>query len=107
MGKIESYVGFATRAKKIIYGTTLLSKARNISLILLCETGGKNARKDAENYARKHACPLIITKGEPLEKLVNKTGCKICGITDKQMVKGIMAGIDMEKYEIIYNGEEK
>ncbi|MFI3164997.1 MAG: hypothetical protein R3Y45_01830 [Bacillota bacterium] len=107
MGKIESYVGFATRAKKIIYGTTLLSKARNIALVILCETGGKNARKDAENYARKHACPLIITKGEPLEHLVNKTGCKICGLTDKQMVKGIMAGIDKDKYEIINTGEEK
>lgn len=108
MGKIESYLGFAQKAKKIIYGTTLLSKARSIQLIILCESAGKNAQKDGETYATRHNCPLLKTKGMLLESVAGKSGTKICGVTDKNMVEGIMASANMQdNYEIIKTSEEK
>ena len=84
----------------------MLSKSQRLHLLLLCNSGGKNAKKDAEHYAKRSKCPLILVKDKLLEEVVNKPGCKICGITDKEMVKGIMKNVSAEDcLEIIYRGE--
>lgn len=92
--KIFTYVGFAKRSKKLLLGvnTVLLAK-KNVKLLLLCGGASENTVKEAESFANKFNCPIVVSEKEPLEKLVLKENCKLAAVCDDSLAKAVLANI--------------
>lgn len=99
--KIESILGFAVRANKIIYGLDnieILRKKRY--LIIVCPSLSQRSTRRAIAIAEEKKIPLIRTKSKPLEEIVHKTQCKAIALTDHQMSRAIMQYIN-DNYEVL------
>ncbi len=97
--KIDSIIGFAVKAGKVIYGSDSLSVNRRYYLICMCDTTADNTRKKVIDIAQKRNVPLIISKSE-LCNAVGRNNCKVIALTDKQMSESILSRLD-EKYRLI------
>ena len=102
--KIETFIGFSIRARKLVAGTNAISFCKKINVVFLCHTGSQNARKEATKIARKYRAPLVLSKVTLIDDLVNKTNCKMFALTDDKLSQAVMANLD-ETYEIIFRGE--
>lgn len=99
-GKIETYIGFCLRARKIALGggsVDVLKKG--VYLIIVCSTASENTFKLAVKYKNRFDCPLLICRCG-LENAVHREGCKLAAIMDGELAKAICAnaGGDYELY---------
>lgn len=89
MNKIISYIGFAIKSKKVIVGQTMIKSSKNkIYLVLVCNTASQNLIDLGHSVAKKHDCPVIITK-ESLDELTHIKDVKIVGLLDENLSKAI------------------
>ncbi len=86
--KIDSIIGFALRARKVIFGTDNLKNNKNINLIICCKSLGDNSFKQLKALANNRI-PLVVSH-KLLEDITYKKGVKAIGIKDKQMSKAIL-----------------
>lgn len=90
MGNIASYLGFAVKSAKIIYGIdNLTARKKRVYALVLCPTAAANLRESAERYSQRTGVPLITTK-QPLEDLVFKSNCKLVALLDANMAKAVI-----------------
>lgn len=97
--KIEAYVGFCLRARKITLGSgsvELLKKG--VHLIMVCSSASENTFKLALKFKNRFSCPLMVCK-TGLENVVHKSGCKIAAVRDKNLAKAICENA-CEEYEL-------
>ena len=88
--KAFSYVGFAIKANKIIFGTdSLLGYSKKVHLIIVSNTLSENAMKKIEKLAEIKRCPIIKLDENEFDDTVNKTGCKVVGITSFELSSAI------------------
>ena len=93
MGKIESYIGFAIRSRKIVFGIDNIKIYRKrMHLIVLCPTASENLKREAEYLSGVKEIPLITTDA-PLDELTFKNNCKIAAITDKSLANAVTDNI--------------
>lgn len=98
--KVESLLGFAVKAGKIIYGSDkILAAKTKYYLIFLCDTAAENTRKRVLSVAEDKSVPVISPKTE-LQYLVARTNCKALAITDMQMAEA-MVNMLGENYRLI------
>lgn len=92
MGNIGSYLGFAVKSGKIIYGLDNIykSKRRKYALVL-CPSASENLARNAAEYAEKHGLPLLRTD-RPLEEIIFKRNCKLIALLDANMAKAAANG---------------
>lgn len=103
--KVESLLGFAVKAGKIIYGSDkILAVKTKYYLIFLCNTTAENTRNRVLAVAKDKSVPVISPKTE-LQNLVYRKNCKALAITDKQMSEAILNMLG-ENYHLI-NAEVK
>lgn len=87
--KVDSYLGFCLRARKIALGSgTIDLLKRGVYLIIVCSTASENTFKVAQKYQNRFSCPLVVCYSG-LENSVNKAGCKIAAVRDKNLAKAI------------------
>lgn len=99
-GKIETYLGFCLRARKIaLGGGTIDTLKKGVYLIMVCSTASENTFKLAIKYKNRFSCPLIICKSG-LENAVHREGCKLAAIRDEELARAILDNIggDYELY---------
>ena len=98
-GKVESYIGFCLRARKIALGSGSVDVLKKgVYLIIVCSTASENTFSLALKYKNRYSCPLIICK-VGLENAVHKPGCKIAAVRDYELAKAICANADGD-YEL-------
>ena len=98
-GKVESYIGFCLRARKIALGAGSIDVLKKgVHLIIVCSTASENTFKLALKYKNRFSCPLIICK-TGLENAVHKPTCKIAAVRDFQLADAIIKNAD-EDYEL-------
>lgn len=98
-GKIESYLGFCLRARKIVLGSGSVDLLKNdVHLIIVCSTASENTFKLAVKFKNRHSCPLMVCK-VGLENAVHKEGCKIAAVRDKNLAQAIVENADGD-YEL-------
>ena len=98
-GKVETYIGFCLRARKIALGAGAIDvQKKGVYLIIVCSTASENTFKLALKYKNRFSCPLIICK-TGLENAVHKASCKIVAIKDYQLADAIVKNTD-EDYEL-------
>lgn len=99
-GKIETYLGFCLRARKIALGSgTIDTLKKGVYVIIVCSTASENSFKLAIKYANRFSCPLLICK-TGLENAVHREGCKLAAVKDAELAKAILANVggDYELY---------
>lgn len=103
--KIETYVGFCLRSRKIALGSgSIAAQKGKVFLILLSADAAKNTRELAIKYKNKFSCPLIICKN--FARLVLSPSCKIAAIRDESLAKAIAENAESYKdnYELYAGG---
>lgn len=99
--KIESLIGFAVRANKIIYGMDNIETLhRKRFLIMVCATLAERTLKRVQMSAKERKLPIVRVKHKLLEELVHKTQCKVIALTDNQMSQAVMKYVN-ENYEVL------
>ena len=90
MNKINTYVGFAIKARKVLVGQSQIkqNKTKQIYCILVCSSASENLVDLAKNVATKQNCSVI--KVENLEEITHKSGLKIIAITDESLGNAII-----------------
>lgn len=103
--KVESYLGFCVKARKIVMGSGAVDvQKKGIYLVIVCSSGSQNCFKLALKYKNRFSCPLMVCRCG-LENALHKQGCKIAAVTDEGFAKAIIAEA-CEEYEIVAGGED-
>ena len=97
--KIETFIGFCIKSRKISLGSGAISTLRGgVYLIIMDGTSAKNSVRLAQKFKNRFHCPLLVCN-EGFEDAVNKVGCKIAAICDKQLASAILE-CDEENYRL-------
>jgi len=99
-GKVETYVGFCLRARKITLGGGSIDMLKKgVFLIMVCSTASENTFKLALKYKKRFNCPLMVCNAG-LENAVHKQDCKLAAVRDAELARTICAnaGGDYELY---------
>lgn len=89
--KVDSLLGFAVKAGKLLYGSdTLETTRKTIYLAVLCATTAENTRKKVLALAAKKNIPVLEAQNA-LEDTVTRRNCKVIAVTDRQMADAMQA----------------
>ncbi len=92
--KIETYIGFLVRSRKITLGSGAISTLHGgVYLIILDGASAKNSQKLALKFKNRFSCPLVVCS-LGFEKAVNKEGCKIAAVRDLNLANAILNNLD-------------
>lgn len=98
-GKVETYLGFCLRARKIALGSGSVDiLKKGVYLIIVCSTASENTFSLALKFKNRFSCPLIVCN-TGLENAVHRAGCKIAAVRDPELAKAICANADGD-YEL-------
>ena len=80
--KFMAMVGFAKRARKIVYGLDSLESAKRLKLLAVSSSASDNLLSSVTRLAARRNLPLVTVDG-----MEDKVGgnCKALGITDENM----------------------
>lgn len=97
--KIDTYIGFCIRSRKICYGSGAISALRHGAYLIICDgAAAKNTRRMAFKFKNRFNCTVLYCVSG-FEKAVNKEGCKIAALLDKSLAEAITACSD-ENYAV-------
>ena len=89
--KITTYLGFCIRAGKISFGIdAILERKKDVYLLVADDTLSENSMKNLFQAKEKFACPLIITDGGELGKLLSRAAVKAVGVREKNLAAAIL-----------------
>ncbi len=96
--KAQTFIGFSIKAGKIALGGGAIDTLKKgVYLIILNGDAAKNSLRLALKFKNRFSCPLVICKSG-FEEAVNKSGCKIAAIKDKNLAQAILTNLD-DSYE--------
>lgn len=104
--KIESYIGFAIRARKIRLGSGAISTLRAADLLIMDGTAAKNSQRLALKFKNRFSCPLVVCESGFAE-LIGKPDCKIAAICDKNLSDAILDNLDGNFRLYLSGGDNK
>ena len=103
--KIETYIGFAIRSRKIIFGAETIEKQKKGVFLLVIDGGiGKNSLKPMLRAQEKLGCPLYITDDGALAGWVHRPAVKAVAITDDNLASAMINSADDEPKFKLYSG---
>ena len=88
--KAETYIGFSIKSGKIVWGLDNLTNSRKVKLIIACKTLSENSESKLLNYANDKGIIVYKLIDKTLDTVVNKTNCKVIGLTDKNLAKAVI-----------------
>lgn len=101
--RIETFIGFCIKSRKIALGSGAISTLRGgVYLLIVDGTAAKNTKRLALKFQNRFSCPLLICKSG-FEIAVNKDGCKIAAVRDGELSKAILESKE-DNYELYIGG---
>lgn len=88
--KIRSYLGFAARANKIVFGTERIIKKNRVPVIVLGSDAMQNTVKRINNYAERSNSPVVTLEKGTIEEIFKKQNCKVVAVTDASLANAII-----------------
>ena len=99
--KVESILGFAVRAGKVIYGIDNIEHLRKKRYVMLiCNSLSERSVKKCIAVADSGRIPLLQIKNKLLEEIVHKPNCKAVAIGDKQITQAKLK-FRNDNYEVL------
>lgn len=103
--KIETYLGFCVRARKISFGAEQAgAEKRGVFLLLSDEKLSENSFKILQKAKEKFACPLLIADEGILGELLHRPAVKAAAIKDKNLAAAILSAATGEPQWKLYSG---
>lgn len=103
--KIETYLGFCIRARKIIFGAEMIEKQRKGVFLLVVDGNiGKNSLKSVVRAQEKLQCPLYMTAEGALGEWTHRPNVKAAAITDKNLASAMCKNAEGEPKFKLYSG---
>ncbi|MBQ8405736.1 MAG: hypothetical protein IJX09_03695 [Clostridia bacterium] len=103
--KIQTYLGFCIRARKIIFGVEMIERQKKgVKLLMADGAIGKNSLKPTVQAHEKFGCPLIMTDGGMLGELLHRPAVKAIAITDESLAAAIVAEAKKQSEFTFYSG---
>ncbi len=87
--KINTYLGFALRARKITLGVNAIKAERGKVYLLLADLGAsENTKREIGRLKEKFQCPLYYI--EDLEGRTGKAYCKLAALREEELARAIV-----------------
>ena len=103
--KIETYLGFCIRSRKILFGIDNVDKQRKgVSLLICDEELGKSSFKTMLHAREKFGCPLLIAKKSVLSEYLHRPAVKAVAILDNNLAQAILSVVESEPQFKFYSG---
>ncbi len=103
--KIETYLGFCVRARKIAFGADGIETLKKGVFLIVCdESISPNTFKTIEKAREKFSCPLLITPSDTLGALLHKPAVKAAAIKDKNLALAILSVANGNSQFKLYSG---
>ena len=83
--KVKTYVNFAIRSRKIVFGTDNILKQPKSKIIIVSSLLSKLAIEKLESFAITHKIKLFKIDGEKFLSIVNKERIKAAAILDDNL----------------------
>jgi hypothetical protein len=89
--KIATYLGFAIKSNKIIYGYDSLKEYnKKLYLIIVCNTANDKYVEFAKSKKTQTNCDVYKVERGTLDVLMHRVNCKIIGIKSKDLATAII-----------------
>ncbi len=102
--KIETYLGFCIRARKIAFGVDEVAKQKKSFLLLADEGLGESSLKEMKKTWERLQCPMFLVEKDGLGALLHRVGVKAVAIKDKNLATAILSVADSEPQFKLYSG---
>ncbi len=103
--KIETYLGFCIRARKIIFGTEMISRQKKGVKLLMIDGGiGANSLKEMLKAKERFGCPLVETEKGILGETLHKPAVKTVAVLDDSLASAIVKAVEDESQYKFYSG---
>ena len=103
--KLETYLGFCIRARKIVFGVEMIERTKKGIRLLIVDGGaGKNSLKPALQAKERFACPLAMTAENALGELLHRPAVKAVAVTDENLASAILSLVGVEPQFKLYSG---
>ena len=103
--RIETYLGFCVKARKIVFGAEEAEKQkRDVFLLLFDEDLGKSSQKSIVKAMEKFACRAYTLKAGALGELLHRPAVKAAAIKDKNLAAAIIDAASGEPQFKLYSG---
>lgn len=103
--KIETYLGFCIRARKIIFGVEMIERQKKgVYLLIVDGSIGKNSLKPTLQAKERFGCPLLETTAGGLGETLHRPAVKAVAITDNNLAAAILSVVDSEPQFKFYSG---
>ena len=105
MSKVENYLGFCIRGRKIIFGAESIEKQkRGVYLLIVDGAIGKNSLKPAVAAMERLHCPMLVTSEGLLGEMLHKPAVKAVAITDNHLASAILSVAESDVQFKLYSG---
>lgn len=103
--KIETYLGFCTKAGKITFGLDRMEQLKRSPYLLLADkTLSENSMRKATELAEKFHCPLLVCEGVSLGEILHKPACKAAAVSENNLAAAILSvAKNNENYKLLKN----
>ena len=105
MSKVENYLGFCIRGRKIIFGAESIEKQkRGVYLLIVDGAIGKNSLKRSLAAMERLHCPMLMTSEGLLGEMLHKPAVKAVAITDNHLASAILSVAESDVQFKLYSG---
>ncbi len=102
--KIETYLGFCIRSRKIAFGVEEIAKLKTGCLLLVDKALGESSFKEMNKARERLKCPMIEIEKDVLGELLHRFGVKAVAIKDKNLASAILSVAENEPQFKLYSG---
>lgn len=89
--KIDSYIGFAVKSRKVIFGLEMLLRARKPPFVILFdESLGANSLKNMKYYCDENKVLALKIAQNHLNEVLQRQNVKIVSILDSSLARAII-----------------
>ncbi len=88
--KVQTYLGFAIKARKIVFGADDILKAKRQKVILASKNLSEASLQKIETFANTKNIPLIIVDNQTFLSVFGEKNIKVIAITDEGLASAII-----------------
>ena len=97
MTKLESYLGFAIKSGKVIFGYDKLIECKKTpKVVLICSSQNEKVSNKVLNFCTTNNIECIKLKKFILSDLIKRDNCKVIGVIDENLANAIRFELKMD-----------
>lgn len=95
INKIKTYLGFAIKSKKILFGyDNITTYKKNQTLILVSSSVNNKISLKINDFAMKKNIKIINLVNLTTEELIGRDNCKLLSVLDENLAQAIIKEIE-------------